>query len=418
MSVIVPRTDDYVTARPVGLWAAAREAGAVPTLSVGSVAAPERVGVVAVELLRERMAAHGSEAARALLRQHGAELQVWCDWRETTADDARDAVLDALQATGEVRDELAAALDPALVLSLVGSEVARRLLGTADTAVAMHLEAVRGELGAFDDRLHSLGRPYPGQITAARNVRTLLAGSEFTTERGRESFGGDHGARVQDAISLRAVPQTHGAVRDALSRFQRGLDRAVAAGGSDAGTEYALLHELLGTALIDLANISQHRSYRLLDSRATYGLPMNLMGENAGYNHGFPIVHTSAIAILAEMKLHAPRSFATQRVDQVTGRVRSFSFQAAQRTLLLLDYLQKVLSIEVFMSAQAMDLAERVLTGWRFGAGTAAAHAAVRGAVPYIAENRFASDDMTAVEALMATGALSAAVTGKVGSLD
>lgn len=418
---MVSRVTGVSSQLPASLAAAARAASTSTTLFRGGIAPEVATGTIARELLALRLRTQGgsAEAIAAVSAARGARGDAAGPafvWRGANGSTAKEDFLDALQLAEPVRDEVAELLDPALVLSIVALSTAQRLATTADLCTAMHLDAIRGELGAFDDRLHSLGRPYPGQITAASNVRELLRGSEFTTDRGRAEFGGDSGARVQDAISLRAVPQTHGAVRDAISRLERKITTALS-GRSGVNQALALTHEVVGIALIDLANISQHRSYRLLDSKMSYGLPMNLMGENAGYNHGFPIVHTSAIAILAEMKLHTPRSFAAERVDPISGTIRDFSFEAASRTLVLLDYLQKILSIEAFMSAQAMDLTERTLKGWRFGVGTAAAHAAIRASVPYIDQNRFASDDMVAVEQLIASGRVTEAAAREVANL-
>ena len=96
-------------------------------------------------------------------------------------------------------------------------ERTERLLKYADLALSMNLEAIRGEQGAFDDRLHSLARPFPGQIASAANVRRLLADSQATTDEGRFAYGYDTAPRVQDAICLRAAPQTHGGARDVFT---------------------------------------------------------------------------------------------------------------------------------------------------------------------------------------------------------
>ncbi|MFF2299619.1 aromatic amino acid lyase [Arthrobacter sp. NPDC058127] len=375
------------------------------------------LGAVAIELLERNLGAGGASAratsALARIRKAGG-LGIAGDDADPAA--LCERLLRYAAPDLATQEELRSHLDLPLAAGIVGLAQAARLTRTADICTAMHLESIRGELGAFDDRLHALGRPYPGQVATAGNIRSLLAASEFTTEEARTEFGGDSGARVQDAISLRAVPQTHGAVRDALARLAVALTRGLAEPSPRKGTLELILN-LVGIALIDLANISQHRSYRLLDTRMTYGLPMNLIAENPGFNHGFPLVHTAAIAILAEMKLHAPRGYAESRVRPRSGAVRSFELTCGERTLSLLDYLQKILSIEAFMSGQAMDLAQRVLPDRRFGQGTTAAFAALRERVPYVDRNRFASDDMVAAEEVVALCRLTDAAERQVGKL-
>lgn len=182
---------------------------------------------------------------------------------------------------------------------------ASRLTKTADICVAMQLEAIRGETGAFDRRLHELGRPYASQIEVAENIRRIIGDSEFTTERGREAYGGDNGPRCQDAISIRAVPQTHGGVRDTVKWLKEQLSHEINTISGPVNPLLGYLLDMLTVGLIDLGNISERRSFRLLDSKMSYGLPMNLVGVNPGFNHGFPVIQASAAGILGEMKLLA-----------------------------------------------------------------------------------------------------------------
>lgn len=296
--------------------------------------------------------------------------------------------------------------------------VSKILLKTADICTSMTLEAIRGETSAFDSRLHELGRPYPGQIATARNIRRLIEQSEQTTEEARIAFGGDAGPRCQDAISIRAVPQTHGAVRDAhawLGEVISGELEFVPRKASPI-TGYAV--DLLAIALIDLGNMSERRTARLLDSKTSYGLPMNLMAENPGFNHGFPVIQAAASAILAEIKLKAPKGYGQSRFNQITGQYNPFELESSTRLLELLPLLRKILAIETYMSAQAMDLCKKKLTGNAVGLGTRSALSKIREYISLVRENRFASKDMAVAEMIVEYGLLVRAVEDNIGQLD
>ncbi|MDE7220854.1 MAG: aromatic amino acid ammonia-lyase [Oscillospiraceae bacterium] len=148
-------------------------------------------------------------------------------------------------------------------------ERTNRLLRCADLAVSMNLETIRGELGAFDGRLHRLACPYPGQIDCAENVRRLTEGSDMTSDKGRFAFGYDKAPRAQDAICVRATPQTHGGVRDVFSFARKQIEADITEGElSMARTELAL-----SALLTALADISERRAFRLNDTHLSYGLP-------------------------------------------------------------------------------------------------------------------------------------------------
>ncbi|HBE72534.1 MAG TPA: histidine ammonia-lyase, partial [candidate division Zixibacteria bacterium] len=161
------------------------------------------------------------------------------------------------------------------VMTAVGALVlldAERLARLADVAGAMSLEALRGTPAAFDPAIHRL-RPHPGQLVSAANLRKLLAGSGI-----RRSHRGC--SKVQDAYSLRCMPQVHGATRDALAHVRRVLeveiesvtdnplvmagDGRVISGGNFHGQPVALAMDFLGMALAELADISERRIARLL----------------------------------------------------------------------------------------------------------------------------------------------------------
>ncbi|MFF2482359.1 aromatic amino acid lyase [Paenibacillus sp. NPDC058071] len=294
---------------------------------------------------------------------------------------------------------------------------ASRLAKTADICVAMQLEAIRGETGAFDRRLHELGRPYASQIEVAENIRRLIAESEFTTERGREAYGGDNGPRCQDAISIRAVPQTHGGFRDTLRWLKEQLGQDINAIAEQSNPLLGYVLDLLTVGLIDLGNISERRSFRLLDSKMSYGLPMNLVGENPGFNHGFPVIQASAAGILGEMKLLAAPGNAFSKFDPITKKYRCGTFQSALKVMDAVSLLNKILGIEMYMAAQGMDFAKAKLTDFEFGAGSKEALQAFRKYVRTVHVNRFASPDMVAAEQAVLDGVVLNAVENAIGNL-
>jgi len=302
-------------------------------------------------------------------------------------------------------------------MSIYAVVEASRLTKTADICVAMQLEAIRGEIGAFDRRLHELGRPYSNQIKVAENIRKLIAESDFTTEKGREAFGGDVGPRCQDAISIRAVPQTHGGVRDTITWLEEHLGHNLNTISEKSNPLSGYLLDLCIVGLIDLGNMSERRSFRLLDPKMSYGLPMNLVGENPGFNHGFPVIHAAATAILAELKLLAIPNAAFSKFDAVTKAYKCTTFASALKCIHVISLVNKILAIEMYMAAQGMDLAKAKLADFKFGTGSAEALKTFRTYIDVMTVNRFASPDMVEAERIVQEGLVLRAVETRIGHL-
>jgi histidine ammonia-lyase len=302
-------------------------------------------------------------------------------------------------------------------MSIYAVAEATRLTKTADICVAMQLEAIRGETGAFDRRLHELGRPYVSQIEVAENVRRIISDSEFTTERGRETYGGDNGPRCQDAISIRAVPQTHGGVRDTVRWLKEQLGNDINTIAEKTNPLLGYLLDLLIVGLIDLGNISERRSFRLLDSKMSYGLPMNLVGVNPGFNHGFPVIQAAATGILAEMKLLALPNTAFSKIDHITKKYVCTTLESSLKVMDAISLLNKVLGIEMYMAAQGMDLAKAKLADFEFGVGSKEALHVFRTFVQTVKVNCFASPDMVTAEKVVTDGIVLQAVEDIVGNL-
>src|SRR5579862_8453779 len=187
-------------------------------------------------------------------------------------------------------------------LELTASET---LADSADVICAMTLDALRGTPRAFDPRLHA-ARPHPGQIESAARLRRLLEGSEI-----RQSHITCR--RVQDAYSLRCVPQVHGAVRDALAEARRifaielnsatdnplVLDDEIVSGGNFHGEPLALQLDYMAVALTALSGIAERRIDRLVNPSLNEELPPFLAGH-PGLESGLMMAQVTAAALVAE----------------------------------------------------------------------------------------------------------------------
>lgn len=302
-------------------------------------------------------------------------------------------------------------------ICLVDSE---NLLDSADVVAAMTVEALRGIPEAFDEKVHTL-RGQKGQITCAKNLKKLLAGSSLVTKQGQ--------LRVQDAYSLRCVPQIHGASRDAID-YARGVVEAelnavtdnplifpeedeVISGGNFHGQPIALAMDFLGIALSELADVSERRLERMVNPLLS-DLPPFLIG-NGGLNSGFMITQYVSASMVSENKVLAhPAS-----VDSIPSSANqedhvSMGTTAARKALMILDNAIKVLSIEAFAAAQALSLRGEVL----LGAGTGAAYRLIRGEIPFVSSDIVMHEQMSKAEQLLKSGKIAHAAQLAVGKLD
>lgn len=286
---------------------------------------------------------------------------------------------------------------------------AHEYMKVADITTALNLEAIRGEMRAFDDRLSSIARPFPGQIDCAHNVRTLVSGSMMTTDEVRYAFGYDTHPRVQDAICVRATPQTHGGARDVCYFAENIVKKAVVDGGSPFSVEYAL--DGLDTAVADIAHICERRTFRLNDSRLSYGLPMNLTHGNTGINHGYPVVQSNQAALVAELKLLSLPCSVVKKYGECAA------YYAGVKLLRGLPLFAKIMAIELLMTCQAMDIVKEKLPSFSFGKGTSAVFGKVRETISVMTENRFVSPDMNEADRLIVSGEVLNAAETAVGAL-
>ncbi len=286
------------------------------------------------------------------------------------------------------------------------------LAETADVVGAMSLEAMEGTSAAFDAALIE-ARPHAGQIASAAHLRALLAGSEI----GASHRDSPH--RLQDPYSLRCMPQVHGAIRDALGELDRVLSveinsatdnplvfpsGEVISGGNFHGEPVAMALDYAVIALAEVAGISERRTARLVDAHLS-GLPA-FLSENPGLESGLMIAQYTAAALINELQsLAHPSSVDTVPTSANQEDHVSMGATSALRLLQVLDRATTVLAIEALCAAQGLDFRAPL----RAGAGVAAGHAAVRGAVPHLDADRPPSPDIAAVRELVASGALLAA---------
>jgi histidine ammonia-lyase len=333
-----------------------------------------------------------------------------------------------------------------LAMGVLALEDARRIRRTADLALALSLEAMRGELAAFDPRVHA-ARPHPGQQAVARNVLRLVGDSKRCSEAARlvvfpeenRREGVPPAPRVQDVYSLRCAPQVHGPVVQALDYvggivateinsatdnpliFDDGAGGYVSiSGGHFHGQYMAQAMDVLAIAMADLGSISERRLARLIDPTMSYGLPRNLLAGKKGLNTGFATVQCSMSALVMENRtLCMPGS-----VDSIPGKSNaedhvSNSTWCARKARTVVENVEQIVAGELLMAAQALTLVEPLAKDHPLGTGTRAAMEALRAVIPPALDgDRWYATEMAQALELVRTGAVLEAVEGAVGTLE
>jgi len=273
---------------------------------------------------------------------------------------------------------------------------AERYSQIADIAGCLSLEALNGTDLAFDERIHNL-RPYPRQKECAEYLRSLLKDSEFT----REHTSLD----VQDAYTLRCIPQVHGAVRDAIAYarwvfeielnavtdnplifFDDKDEITVLSGGNFHGEPLAIAMDYLAFSVAELGNISERRTMRLTDeSSNTHVLPAFLTREG-GLNSGFMIAQYTAAALATENKvLSHPASVDTIPTSANVEDHVSMGATSALKLRDVIDNVERILAIELMSAAQGVDFRRQVIgVEKKLGQGTRGVYALIRQHVPFI----------------------------------
>lgn len=290
----------------------------------------------------------------------------------------------------------------------------------ADVAGAMSLEALKGTAAAFDARVTEV-RAHPGAASVAANLRRLAADSPIHASHA-------DCAKLQDAYSLRCMPQVHGASRDALTHVREVVTREcnavtdnplvfadtdqVISAGNFHGQPVALVMDYAKVAIAELANISERRVEHMLDP-AVSGLPA-FLSQQGGLNSGLMISQYTAASLVSENKVLAhPAS-----VDSIPTSANqedhvSMGTTSARQCAMILGNATWVIAIELLNAAQALDFHQPLQPG----AGVGAARDAIRRVVPTLEGDRMLTPDLEEVRRIMVDGSLMAAVEQAIGSL-
>ncbi len=292
---------------------------------------------------------------------------------------------------------------------------AKYLADVADISGCLSLEALHGTLLAFDERIHAL-RPHPRQIECAKNLREILDGSEFV--RGFDK------TNVQDAYTLRCIPQVHGACRDAIAYAEwvinielnavtdnplifcdencENID--VISGGNFHGEPLALSMDYLAIALSELGNISERRIMRLTDESSNAHVLPAFLTENGGLNSGFMIVQYTAAALAAENKiLSHPASVDTIPSSANVEDHVSMGVTSVLKLRQIAENLEQILALELLCAAQGIDFRKKKIGAKKsLGKGTNKAYNLIRRQVPFIEKDSYMKTYIEAVRELVA----------------
>ena len=241
---------------------------------------------------------------------------------------------------------------------------AERVTRIADVAGAMTLEALRGTPVAFDERIHA-ARPHRGQIEVATHLRALLQESQI-----RESHL-ENDPRVQDAYSLRCMPQVHGTVRDALAHAREIVEiesgsatdnplvfadtGEVLSGGNFHGAPLALAFDYAAMALTDLMSITERRIDRLVNPDANDDLPPFLT-SHPGSASGFMMLQIVAASLLNEARVLAhPASIDNIPTDGGKEDHVSMGMTAATKLRSIVGLSEMMTAIELICGAEGLE---------------------------------------------------------------
>ncbi|MFA7401763.1 MAG: histidine ammonia-lyase [Bacteroidales bacterium] len=243
---------------------------------------------------------------------------------------------------------------------------AKRLSYAADLIGSISLDAFDGRLEPFLSEIHAI-RPHWGQMETANNIMHFLDGSQISVQDKKH---------VQDPYSFRCMPQVHGATKDTINYVESVIETEInsvtdnptvfpdedliISAGNFHGQPIALAMDFLAIALAELGNISERRTYQLIDAKR--GLPSFLV-KNPGLNSGFMIPQYVAASIVNQNKMYANPS----SVDSITSSQGqedhvSMGANAATKCYHIIENLEKILAIELFNAAQAMDFRKPMQT--------------------------------------------------------
>lgn len=289
-----------------------------------------------------------------------------------------------------------------LAHALLGLDKMKYLLDLADVTAAMSAEAFQAARSPYRKELHTI-RPFEGTQLVAKRMRKLLADSE-----NMEECSGS--GRVQDPYSFRCVPQVHGASRNAFLHLNALAevelnsvtdnpiilsDAEAISGGNFHGQPMALPLDYATLAAAELGNISDRRSYLLLEGK--FGLP-KLLVESSGLNSGFMIPQYTAAALVTENKtLCFPAS--ADSIPTSLGQEDHVSMGSisGRKFNQVLDNLVNILSVELMFAAQGLEFRRPL----KFSPAAEENLAIIRSVVPKLEDDRLIGEDMHAIAQLI-----------------
>jgi histidine ammonia-lyase len=306
-------------------------------------------------------------------------------------------------------------------VGVLGLLRAERLFKIADIVGACTLDALKGSLRAFDLDIQRV-RPFPGSLAVSKNFRRLGRGSEI---------GKSHQfcSKIQDAYSLRCIPQVHGAVRDALAYVRKILGIEVNSAtdnplvfaeqkkilncGNFHGEPVAFALDLLSIAVSELGGISERRIEKLINP-ALSGLPAFLTAEG-GLHSGLMMVQVSAAALASENKVLAhPASVDSIPTSADKEDHVSMGVIAARKGRDIVRNVENILAMELLCATQGLEF----LLPLKPGVGIKEAYRVVREKVPPIKGDRRFSEDIKKIQLLIESGELLRQVEKTVGKLE
>ncbi|GBD89674.1 histidine ammonia-lyase [bacterium BMS3Abin04] len=287
---------------------------------------------------------------------------------------------------------------------------AKELIKTADICAALSHEALRATDKAYDLRLHKL-RPYPGQITTAKNMLSLIKNSEIRKSHLKND------PRVQDSYSIRCIPQIHGASRDTTDYVCSKVEIELNSvndnplifpdegdhleGGNFHGQPIALVMDFMAIALSELANVSERRTERLVNGSLS-NLP-RFLTKKGGLNSGLMIAQYTAAALVSENKVLAhPASVDSIPTSANQEDHNSMGSIAARKCFDILGNVQKVIAIELLTAAQGIEF----LKPLKCGKGTSEAYKTIRKYVKPLEHDRILYEDLEKLISIITNGEL------------
>lgn len=308
----------------------------------------------------------------------------------------RKAGIDTVELTSK---EGLALINGTQVMTAIGTLTlydAINLSKISDVIASLSIEALNGIITAYDKRVHSV-RPHKGQMKTAENLLDILKNSKMTTEQGE--------IRVQDAYTLRCIPQIHGATKDAIEYVKNKIeieinsatdnplifpeDKTVISGGNFHGQPMALSFDFLAIAISELGNVSERRIERLVNPDLS-NLPAFLV-EEGGLNSGFMIVQYSAASLVSENKILCHPS----SVDSIPSSANqedhvSMGTIGARKAREVLKNTSNVLSMELLTACQAIDLRNNL----GLGEGSTILYKEVRKNIKKVEKDRIMYEDI------------------------